>query len=709
MAKNNNAIYAPGELSKVRNKLGVTDASEAKRMAQLLGGEVGTERAPEEDKRKSGKSEVVGGKKKRRIDMAPEDESGSAAKPKRLVTYPGDDPSVPSKLKYGERVKIDQYAGQIIFDIKTSFQVLTSIFSFFKEPVDYVNQRFVVNRMNEYFGKIERMVNAARTLFPKNNLKRNNQLKKASFFVFKVLDVIRSWDIETLAKNIAELQAHPRTITVHDFSDVLRGVYKPLFILEDLSIENMKTVFKLIYKVLYIESPMEAKDKYQEVIRNIIASFADIRKNVHFCMYPLLMKLISDRYIPYERFFIERRRRFMAFLFVKETDQLNAEDLGMQQIENIDVDVLQKNMKEEEEAEAAGIEEGEITEGGELQEAEEEGGEEVPEDPKVAAQKAKQEAERNERKSMEKGKTAMEVLFPKAGWDKLEECPDFYPYFANIYNMKHGYELISPTDPLQHVSVLLHILDDLFIGMRHVHFSVITGADGSSINTGEELSITINNWGGYVEDGFSRDYLPRLTEYCRLLENSSESRMTPFAKKTLNELHWIKRLYFLPYYKFEALGPPPFPKSEVVPIYSEVRKVRRNLTAVAMGIEQGVRSGGAAAKAACKGISNPWDRYNFQVPNPISRRLDMMLPQERRINATLIFFALSAVTLLDYLINNENSWVYDNRPGPLFRSVKDEGIVPLFGVDNKLDADKIFRESLKKQPPQQQPPQQPTA
>jgi len=706
MAKNNNAIYAPGELSKVRGKLGVTDAAEAKRMAQILGGEVGTERAPEDERRKSSKNEYVGGgKKRRRIDIAMDDDSPSMVRAKRLATvYPGDDPSVPSKLSYGERVKIDQYAGQIIFDIKTSFQVLASIFSFFREPVDYVNQRFVINRMNEYFGKIERMVNAARSLFPKNNLKRNNQLKKASMFVYKVLDVIRSWDIETLAKNIAELQAHPRTVKVTDFSDVLRGVYKPLFVLEDLTIENMKTAFKLIYKVLYIESPMEAKDKYQEVIRNIIASFADIRRNVHFCMYPLLMKIISDRYIPYERFFIERRRRFMAFIFAKDSDQLNAEDLVSQQIDNIDVDALQKNMKEEEAAgtEEAAAQEGEpVGDGTELLEGTEGADEakDAPEDPKAAVQRAKQEAERNERKSMEQGKTAMEVLFPKAGWDKLEEGVDFYPYFANVYNLKHGYELISPTDPLQYVAVLLHILDDIFIGMRYITFSDTVGADGTSFKTGEELATTINNWGSYIEDSFSRDYLPRLTEYCRMLENSNESRMTPFAKKNLNELHWIKRLYFLPYYKFEAMGPPPFPKSEVIPIYSEVRKVRRNLTAVALGIEQGVRAGGAQAKAACKGISNPWVHYNFQVPNPVSRRLDMMLPPERRINATLIFFSLSAVTILDYLINNENSWVYENRPGPLFRSVKNEGIVPLFGVDEKLDADKIFKSSLKKQQP----------
>ena len=686
MTKKNNAIYAPGELTKVRDKLGVTDDAEAKRMAMLLGGEVGTERDIVEEKKKDDKSSVLGGRKRRAIDLAPEEEDDLSGffKSKKSGPYPGDDPSVPAKLSYGERIKIDQYAGQAVFEIKTSMQVLTSIFSFFKEPVDYVNHRFVVHRMNEYYSRIEKLVNAARSLFPKTNQKRNNQLKRASSFVYKFLDVIRNWDIETLAKNISELQSHPRSVRVHDFPSVLRGIYKPLFIIEELSLENIKSAFKLIYKVLYIESPMDAKDKYQEVIRHIIASISEIRRNVHFGMYPLLMKLISDRFIPYERFFIERRRRFIAFLDIKETDQLNAVDLSPQQIESIDVDALQKNISENE---AAG-------EGGENGESQGDG-KEKPEDPKTAALRAKQEAERAEHKSMEQGKAALEVLFPKAGWDKLEESPDFYPYFANVYNLKHGYELIAPNDPLQYISVLLHILDDLFIGMRYVNFGTVTGPDGAALRVGEELTEIINNWRGYIEDSFSRDYLPRLTEYCRMLENSKESRITPFGRKNLNELHWIKRLYFLPYYKFESMGPPPFPKSEIVPIYSEVRRVRKHLTAVALGIEQGMRAGGAKIKATCRGINNPWEPYNFQVPNPISMRLDMMLPHERRMNATLIFFSLSAATVLDYIVNNENSWVYGSRPGSLFRSVKNEGIEPLFGVDKKLDADKIFKDSLK--------------
>jgi hypothetical protein len=38
------AIYEPGELDKVRKKLGSLDPQEARRMAQVLGGEVGYEK-----------------------------------------------------------------------------------------------------------------------------------------------------------------------------------------------------------------------------------------------------------------------------------------------------------------------------------------------------------------------------------------------------------------------------------------------------------------------------------------------------------------------------------------------------------------------------------------------------------------------------------------------------------------------------------------
>jgi hypothetical protein len=697
--KNDNAIYAPGELDRVRGKLGKIDNVEANRVANILGGEVGTERnaEPEPYRGKNTRHETVevvvngrGGSRKpgRRVDLAnldDEEELLGISRAKAVISYPGDDPAVPARLGYFDRVKIDQLCGQMVFEIKSSFQILVSIFSFFKEPTDYVNSRFVTGRMNEYYHKIEVVVTSTRNLLPLNNNRRNNQLKRASIFVYKVIDILRTWNIEKIAGNIAELQSHPRDVRVTDYAEILRNIYRPLFILEELNTENIKSAFKLVYKILYIESPMDAKEKYQDTIRNIIGAFMDIRREVQFCLYPLLMKLISDRFFQYERFFVERQRRYQAFLNVNPQEQLNASDFSQQQIEGLDVETLKEDISKEP---------------SESDQAEADDNKDKPEedlnDPQVIARKAQEDAEKAESKALEQGKTALEMLFPKAGWDKLEEFPDLYPYFSSEYHLRRGYELIAPSDPVQQVAIIMHILEDIFYGMRYVRFGTVSGSDGRPVNINDEISETIGNWRAYIDDSFVKEYLPRLTEYCRMLENSEESRISVYAKKIINELHWIKRLCFLPYYRFESLGPPPFQKQDVSPIYKQIRSLRRHLTTVAQGIEQGTHAGGAAAKIPCNGINNPWEPYNFEVPNPFSRRLNMMLPQERRNNASLIFFSLAAVTVLDFIVNNENSWAYSSRPGPLFRSVKNVGVTPLFGVDEKIDTEKLFKDSLKK-------------
>jgi hypothetical protein len=698
MAKKTNTIYAPGELDRVRSKLGDINDSEAKRMAKLLGGEVGYERSEEPAKAKPGRGSrsrnetvelVVGGRGGRKRPgrhveiLDPDDESGRSPLSRIKTGDPADDPSVPLKISYMERVKMDRYAAQPEFDIKNSSQVLVSMLSIFNEPPDYVNPRFITRRIDDYYRQLEQLVNATRTMLPRNNMKRSERLKRTSPFVFSVLDTIRYWNIERIASDITRLQGHAKTAKAGEFADILKAVYKPLFVLEQLDMENhIKEAYKLLYKILYLENPIEAKDTFQDLIRTALASFAIIRRDIQFCLHPLLMKLISDRWIPYERLFIDRRYRYMAFLELSEQDQISAVDMGPQ-AERGDLDALKEDAHtEREEAEAA------------EESAEPEKTEEDPDDPEVIARKAREAAREAERKAMDRGLVALEALFPRAGWDRLPEYPDLYPYFAGTYGLKRGYELIAPTDPLQQISVLMLILEDIFIALRYVSFGTVTGPDGTFVRVDEQLGGIINNWRGYIDDSFVKEYLPRLVEYCRILENSSESRSSVYAKKILTELNWIKRLYFLPYYKFESIGPPPFQKQDVIAIYGAVRTLRKYLASVAVGIEQAGRQGGAGSP--CDGIDNPWEAYHFEVPNPVSKRLDMLLAPGKRNNASLIFFALSAATVLDTLINSESGWAYGGRPGPLFRSVNGEGITPMFGVDNKIDAEQIFTEVMKR-------------
>ncbi|MDR2746495.1 MAG: hypothetical protein LBB77_03525 [Treponema sp.] len=688
MAKKEKAIYAPGELDKLRNKLGITDDREAKRMASVLGGEVGVERGKENSvntkpARKTGSApgpeENDRRQPKHRIELAfNEDEAGvlreAAA---RRPADPADDPLIPVKASYLERVKMDRFCAQPEFRIKSAAQAFMAMLSIFGEPPDLVNPAFINKKLNDYYKRLEQLITSVRTLFPRNNMKRNEKFKRLSPFSYNVLDILRYWNLEKMASEIAKIQAHPRNVTISEFTGILKVIYRPLFILGRLGVdEHIKGAFKLLYKVLYVENPVEAKEKAQGLIREALFSFNDVRQDIHYYLYPLLMKLLSDRFIPYETFFSVRRNRFMDFIDAAEADQIDP--AGML----AELGAGKNNAIDEEDGgdkENAGGEHGET-------------GEEDPGDPEVIKNREKEAAQEKEHKAMLQGVASLEALFPKAGWERLSSFPDMYSYFRGVYNFKRSYEFISPADPLLQVVVIMRILEDLFLGLRNVRFGTVVSGEGGPVPVDDILNGILGSWQSFLDLSFEKEYLSRLGEYCRILEQSVESQRSNYAKRLLCELHWIKRLFFFPYYKFDTLFPPPFQKKDIEPVYPVVRSLRRCLAQVAAGIEQANRIGGAEKMVPCDGIDNPWEPYEFVIPNPVSTRLNALLPPKKQNNATLIFFSLAFSTVLDHLINDENSWAYREDNPNLFRNL--HGVVQP-DADSKIDADALFKESIR--------------
>jgi hypothetical protein len=683
-------IYAPGELGRIRKNLGEVDEQEAMRIAQLLGGEIGVERAepvrpiykprsaregqkaaaPPAAQRKPGQRPGAG-------RSAP-DRGAAASRPARPPKDDGaDNPAVPIKLRYRERVKMDKYAGDPEFEIKTFPQVLHSIISILGDIPDRVNPGFVKGRLNDYYQQIETLVTSVRTLLPRNKILLSERLNKISPFSFQILNTLRYWEIERITSEMARIQSRPRSVRVIDLADILRVIYKPIFILEELDMEiHIKEAYKILYRILFTENPVEAKEKYQELIRTSLSSLAEIRKNIRFHLYPLLLKLLSDRFLPYGVFFTERKNRFMAFIGAREEDKISPLNADFQTAEE------QQQQQQEEAPE---------------KEESADGGTERPEDeendPRTAARKAKQAAQEAEMKAVNRGLQTLELLFPQAGWKTIASFPDFYPYFVDIFDLKKNYALISPLDPLQQVVILLYVLEELFLGLRAVDFGIIIGSDGKPEPINEGITDILNNWNRCVDFSLEKEYLPRLVDYCRMLDISAESRHSSYAKRLLNELQWVRRLYLFPYYKFDSFTLPPMKKTQTPPLYPEIRHLRRYLTVVAAGIEEGNKKGGAEANAPCDGISNPWAPYVFQVENRLFKRLNATLKNpKQRTNASLVFFTLAVTTVLDYIVNNEHSWAYENMPYILFRSVKNEGIVPLYSVGEKINTAAIFKQ-----------------
>jgi hypothetical protein len=687
MAKEPKAIYAPGELDKVRQNLGDIDKDEAKKMAARLGGEVGWERShAEEEARQKPKSrnEVVDvhikgspsnysrNQPKHRIELAADGEENSIKKnAKRIILDPSDNPANPFKISYKERIKMDRFAAQPEFEIKNASQVFHSVLSIFAEVPDYVNPEFINRRMKDIYQKIETLVTSIRSLFPRNNVARNDKIKKTSEFAFSVLDTLRYWNIEKISAEFAKIQSHLRNTKISDFSDILKAIYKPLFILEKLDPEkHIKESFKLLYKELALENAApESKQKTQEMIRNALSAYVVIRRDVGYVLYPMLMKLLSDRWMTYDNFFKNRKNRFMHFINVSEEDQIAP---------ILEEELLRKIPDEESSSE------------------------EQSEDEEARLQKEKESlrkkaAEESEAKALGRGQSILESLFPKAGWERMDSFPDLYPYFHHVFGFPKGYELISPADPVQQIIILMRIIKEISFGIRYISFGTVSGADGSVERIDEVIGKIVNEWHGYIENTFEKLYIPRLIEYCRILD-SPGYKASAYSRRILNELHLLKKFCFLPHYTFSSLAPPTIQRKDVKAIFSEVRTLRRYLTLAARSIEQANTKGGADKQASCDGVDNPWEVYKFPVRNPVSTRIDALMEGKnstQRNNAALIFFLLSITVVLDYLMNNESSWAYKEQTGSLFRSVNGEGEIPLMGVDTVIDSDLIFQQSLR--------------
>jgi len=682
MAEADKEIYEPGELRRVRDRLKVSDKSEAKRMAKKLGGEIGYERAASEED-KQNENPLSRGTPKHRIELVLDEHDLEKAlkedSPNKDLP-PEDNPDITIKTSYWDRVRLDKLAGESQFDIKSPTQVLHSMLSLFNAPLDLVSGTFIRRRIPEYYKKIENLVLSTRSLFPRNNLLRNDRIKKSTPLVYSILNTIRYWDIERISSEITKIQANVKYTTAGDFIHILRAVYKPLVILEYLDLEShIRAAYKVLYKALQTENQDEAP-KYQETIRTALSSFIGVRHEVSYLLYPLLLKRVSSTYVPYETFFTDRKNRIGAFLGVRDRDRIRPSLITIP-----DSFASPSNAEVPKEEPISDI--NNANDPNNINKGEEE----------QKKQKRKEEAEKRraalemEKSAMARGIKTLEMLFPKAGWERLSVFPDLYPYFAEVFDLKKkGVVNIAPTDPMQQIYILMRILEELFFGFRNISFKQMTDAGKG----GEALVDLVNNWHRYLETSFTNEYLPRLTEYVSILEGAHEDRHSLYTKKLITELCWYKRGCFLPFYHFDSLAPVSFQKGQITSVYAKIRSLRSQFSTLASSIEDANRAGGAASNAPCDGIQNPWDHYIFEVPNPVSKRLNALLAPKARNNAALVYFGLAVVVVLDNLLNNETSWAYTADASLLFRSVNGEGQVPLTGVDEHLDADAIFRVAL---------------
>jgi hypothetical protein len=664
-------IYDPGELDDVKKRLGHIDAGEAKRMQRILGGEIGEERSKSSVNKHRGL--------RRSVNAASENSYGGIQKPKRIIELAPavDDENHKSQnipynkfhrleeLSYIERIKMDECCGSSEFNIKTALQFFVSRLFFFKTPLDRISPWFVKINLNEYYEKLESLVTSTRLIFPRNNTDLSKCVRAASKTAFKILDTLRQWKLDVIISEISKVQARPRNVFVRDFETMLLRIYAPIYILENLDFEkDIKAAFSLLYEIASKENFKEEK-MMKNKIAEALSSYSYVRNELRRLLYPLLMKTIASYYQDYELFFYENSESYKEFLGLSESDQI---------IPEITVNKTDDQTVKSSEPEG----EGEYAEAVEDSLSDFDGEDSKDSTQKMAAAEAK---------AIDRSMKILEALFPKAPWDKMDSFPDFYPYFADVLEIKKNGELIAPEDPVQIVLVLSQVLEEILYGFRHIDFR-------DSLSDGDFLSSILDKWHDAIMSGFGKNYIPRIAEYAHFFEHSGQNRTSTYAVNIASDIHWIRRYYFLPNYETLPPTPPSFIKKDVIALYPIVHSLRKDLTACASAIEAANNTGGSAVGADVVGVGNPWEAYKFEVENPLSKRLNMLLGKNQRNNASLIFFTLAIVTVLDNYLCDKNSIAYKANNQILFRHAEQDLMKPVFWVEKQSDTFDIFKKSI---------------
>lgn len=650
----------PGTLDKTRKNIGPIDANEALFMQKKLGGEVLREKLSPADysnmpANRRRQDVVVKASGRSASDISSQSASfgssfssaavgGIKASTKKIRT----DEDLPEISAHDLKL-MDKIMMAPGCDIKPDFGLFNFFYRMSAKNRERVQKKFGEYIVRRHVDHIQSFIGTIKTFIQISPDVYKAKIATETDLKFKFLRTVGKWtlrDIKILAMDVENASDY---LTVPMLIPFVRTVYRQLLTVYYIGEQQVSLLIKDIYTDL-AEFPNADKAKLQTLVKQGVTEWLYVHDQIIQGMYPLLMRMSSDEFVEFPDFFKVKIVEILKFLGISKFDLLLPEKKN-------------KEKKQEE-----------------------------------AQEKKKQEVqhvagEKNEIVNM--GLKILDQLFPQAGFLHLERHPDLFPYFNQIYNFEDGFNVIAPENPLQVTIVLILIIEDFLKGCRNIKFNI--EADEKLAAYPDKLDSAMEDWASYYEDLFAKKLGDYLRSYVNSIYSQKEYAQSRFGKENLNNILWRIKFYFLPNYKFNApVLQKPVNDSKYRPLAARTDYMRSVLTTLVRRIDEN-----SAGKKTVLGVLNPWDRYTFDLPNAVSKRIDVLLGAKRdddvtaATNANLIKYTLCTVSVLDWWINNPSSPAYDSNCSNLYRISEEDG-GPLFSVPERSDQNQLFAEGVKK-------------
>ena len=655
------AIYEPGELDKVRKNLGDISPEEAMRVANVLGGEIGIEKTPQYDNFSKSRGIYVKTKQDRPVVTR-----------STVSSYVGNDKPVESYQKNltlpnispKDKSAIDKLMASPEYKIKRPQNFITFIFSLGKLP-DRVSGDFISITLLNYIGHIQKFTSCVKRLMAAGSDLYKEKIKTIISPRYKMLNFVAQFDLHMIQEMYKQLKKTPNQITVTRLIPFIKSIYKPLITLYFLGDKRITSYIKTAYAEISPDSKIPDETLLQYT-NEACSEWIYINGQVIKGLYPLLMRMCGTEFVSYPKFFNAKISKILEFLDMTKFDLILPEDKKVK--ENV-TDVKSSNT--EENLQNVEDEKTEVTTGNVDEKTEE-------------SNEATQDASLS---NVMQGLDLLERIFPAAGWKDLGR-EDLFPYFQPLYQFNDGFNLLSPKNPMQVTIVLVRILEDFFQACRHINFSIDKDPDFETYN--DNLSDVFSEWSLYREVLFDKDYLTELKEYVNQIYSEANFKKLPYAKKKLSNMQWQIKNMFLPHLSFDLVFMErPNKDGTYRPLQFRTEYLKALFSTLIAQVE-------GVAKTV-SGAPNILDKYHFDIPNVVSKRIDVLLGGRKSKNGTnlnLLKYTLSIIYVLDWWINNENSPAYEFDNEIPYRISLEDG-TPIFSVPLRSDQNNLFIKSVK--------------
>ncbi len=646
MSAKKTARYNPGELDKVRKNLGELDPAESQRMADLLGGEVGTERAnpvtreivrsPANKARQYIPTKPLSEQEIKRQREEQETAEQLAVLKKRSIPFLSPEQrKAYYRLLTSSNYKISQKPG--------FFKLLVS---FGKASPDDLASNFVKNTLPTHVKHIESFIDAMKNLIDSTAGEYKQKITTEDDPYNKTLRYIYDWNTIMLNEATKNLASTVDPI-MEDAVPATKELFKHLMRFYFLGESKMAETIKKLY-IAATKPNSTNKAKNLAYAKQATAEWIYIFSKIMHGTYPLLMRMTSAQCYPFPDFYTQNISKILPFLGITKFDL-----------------VLPKKDNSQHEQPTKPIV--------------------VP--VKVDTESGKDPIPQDVKQSL----NVLNNLFPNAGWNDLEKKPDMYTYFQPLYQFRDGFNVLSPSNPLQITIVLLRIIEDFFQGCRNIIFNIdLENPDNAEyVLTDDSLQKIIAEWSQYREIMFNKTLCPELRDYVNRVYAQNDFKKSKYAKKQLSGWLWQMKYLFHPHLSFEIVF---LERPAHDSTYKSLPVRIHQITNIFTGLIKNANIEGQD-KSANFGV-----QYRFDVENSIAFRLNVLLGGENselKTNLNLMKYTLHALKVLDWWVNDKNSLAYKEPIVVPYRTETEDG-EPTFSAPLRTNQKELFLHYAKK-------------